>query len=117
MSQPKLDQILDDFYDGVFLTEQPKAKQAIKDLMLEIIKDTPVLGPPHPQTDIYKEQAQLIKRVNANKKLLKLIATQAKLESIKELESLPFTERETGCMNCLATSIIDQRINELKEIV
>lgn len=40
MSQPKLDQILDDFYDGVFLTEQPKAKQAIKTLMLEIASES-----------------------------------------------------------------------------
>lgn len=50
---------------------------------------------------------------HARQDVTKLIATQV----IKELESLPFTERETGCMNCLATSIIDQRINELKEIV
>lgn len=30
-------------------------KQAIKDLMLEKVRNTPTLGPPHPQTTLYIE--------------------------------------------------------------
>ena len=35
-------------------------------------------------------------------------------EKIKELESLPFTDRETNCMDCMATCMVDDRIKELK---
>lgn len=38
-----------------------------------------------------------------------------KEEKVKELESLPFTDRETGCMDCIATCMVDDRIKELKE--
>lgn len=45
--------------------------------------------------------------------LLPLIESTSRQRVKEELESLPFTDRETGCMDCIAASLVADRIKEL----
>jgi hypothetical protein len=67
MTQPKdnrLDEILiaqNRYIDSVWRGEAdtndpPKTAERIIDLFIEIVDSTPILGPPHPQTSIYKRE-------------------------------------------------------------
>lgn len=46
---------LDEILDLTTNTDKPEVKQMVKDLMLEKVRNTPTLGPPHPQTTLYIE--------------------------------------------------------------
>jgi hypothetical protein len=47
--------------------------------------------------------------------VIDMVAQATQQAVLEALGSLPFTERESGCMNCMATSIVQEAIAQLKQ--